>query len=122
MASLIFSGASRYTNDFSAVIERSVRIASLALTQMQQQRAKSSDVVKALQLLESRVLSLQGTLKNVEESVTSKGAMQTTSSDTSVVRATSTEGVAPGSYTVRVVSLGAFSTAVTKTEGRPAIA
>jgi flagellar capping protein FliD len=121
MASTLFNGTSRYSTDFSAVIERSVGIASLALTQMQQQRARSSDQVNALKLLEFKVLSLQGTIKAVEESVTTKGALQTTSSNTTLVRPTSTDGVVAGSYTMRVVSLGSFSTAVSKTDGKPAV-
>ncbi len=41
MASTLFSGTSRYSADFVQVIERSVAIASLPLTQMQQQRREN---------------------------------------------------------------------------------
>lgn len=118
MASTLFTGASRYTQDFSAVIDRQVGIASLALTQMQQARQTSSDRVSALRALSGRLSTLQGTLQAVEDSVNSK-ALQATSSDTSAVRVTAGPNVADSSYTMQVISLGSYSTAVSKTSGVP---
>ena len=107
----LFTGASRYSADFSAVIERSVGIWSLPLTQMQQQRLKSSDTVAALRTVQDKVSALQGTLQSVENSL-GLSAFQTTSSDTSVLTVTSAEGVGEGEYTLRVLSVGVFATAV----------
>src|SRR5687767_989329 len=114
MTSTLFTGASRYSSDFTAVIERSVGIASLSLTQMQQGRMRSGDEVSALRSIESRVVALQATIKAIEDSV-GASAWQATSSDASGVRASSAEGVSAGSYTANVTSLGSYSTAVGKT-------
>lgn len=117
MASTLFTGSSRYTADFQAVIERSVGIASLALTQMQQQRAGSNDELTALKALDVRVAALQTTIATIGSSV-GKNAWQASSSDSSSVSVSIGEGVASGNYTMKVVSLGAFSTAVGKSQDR----
>lgn len=114
MASTLFTGASRYSTDFSAVIERSVGIASLSLTQMQQSRAKSGDEVTALKAIESRVVALQSTIKGIEDSVAAR-AWQASSSDAASVKVATSDGAAAGSYTVNITSLGSYSISVGKT-------
>lgn len=114
MASTLFTGASRYSTDFSAVIERSVGIASLSLTQMQQARAKSGDEVTALKAVESRVLALQSTVEGIENSV-GASAWQARSSDSASVKVATSDGASGGFYTVNVTSLGSYSIAVGKT-------
>src|SRR5689334_672884 len=111
MASTLFTGASRYSQDFSAVIDRQVGIASLGLTQMQQIRSKSGDEVTALKAVNTKITSLQAALQAVEDSF-AKNAWQTTSTDSSAISASSTQGVAAGSYTVRVMSLGSLANSV----------
>lgn len=113
MASTLFTGASRYSQDFSAVIDRQVGIASLRLTQMQQGRTKSNDEVTALKAVNSKVTALQSTLQSIEDSFV-KNAWQTTSSDATALKASSSNGVATGSYTVRVISLGSLATSVSQ--------
>jgi flagellar hook-associated protein 2 len=111
MANTLFSGTSRYSADFAQVINRSVAIASLPLTQMQQQRVRSSDESAALKTVEAKVLALQASLLGIGNSLNA-GSWQTTSSDTAVLRPSSTDGVAEGTYTLQVNKLGVFSTAV----------
>ena len=111
MASTLFSGTSRYSADFVQVIERSVAIASLPLTQMQQQRLKTNDESAALKTVEAKVLALKASLLGMGNSL-GTGSWQTSSSDTSVLRPSSTDGVAEGTYTLQVNKLGVFSTAV----------
>ena len=111
MASTLFSGTSRYSADFVQVIERSVAIASLPLTQMQQQRLKTNDESAALKTVEAKVLALKASLLGMGNSL-GTGSWQTASSDTSVLRPSSTDGVAEGTYTLQVNKLGVFSTAV----------
>jgi flagellar hook-associated protein 2 len=113
MASDLFTGASRYSSDFSAVIERATAIWSLPLRQMQQNRTKSNDEVTALRSVQDKVVSLQATLQAIGESVQNK-AFQTTTSDSTVLKLSSTDGVAEGAYTLQVASLGAFSTVVSQ--------
>ena len=111
MASDLFTGASRYSSDFSAVIERATATWSLPLRQMQQNRTKSNDEVTALRSVQDKVVSLQATLQAIGESVQRK-AFQTTASDSTVLKLSSTDGVAEGAYTLQIASLGAFSTVV----------
>ena len=113
MASEVFTGASRYSSDFSAVIQRATAIWSLPLQQMQQSRAKSNNELTALKTIQDKVVALQTTLQAVGESVQSK-AFQTTASDSTVLKVSSTSGVAEGSYNLQVGSLGAFSTVVSQ--------
>jgi flagellar hook-associated protein 2 len=111
MANTLFAGSSRYSQDFAAVIERQVGIASLALTQMQKARFVSADRISALRSIESKVTALQGSLKAIEDGVNSN-AFLASSSDNTSVRATMSSGAATGSYTLRVTSLGSYSNAV----------
>lgn len=113
MASDVFTGSSRYSSDFSAVIQRATAIWSLPLQQMQQSRSKSNDELTALKTIQDKVVSLQTTLQAVGESVQSK-AFQTAASDSTVLKVSSASGVAEGSYTLQVASLGAFSTVVSQ--------
>jgi flagellar capping protein FliD len=118
MASTLFSGTSRFSTDFVQVIERSVAIASLPLTQMQQQRVKSSDESTALKVVEAKVLALQASLVGIGGSLDTR-SWQTSSSDTSILRASSSDGVAAGTYTLQVNKLGAYSTAVSVVDPDP---
>ena len=113
MASDVFTGSSRYSSDFSAVIQRATAIWSLPLQQMQQSRSKSQNELTALKTIQDKVVSLQTTLQAIEESVQSK-AFQTAASDSTVLKLSSTSGVAEGSYTLQVASLGVFSTVVSQ--------
>ena len=79
--------------DFSAVIQRATAIWSLPLQQMQQSRSKSQNELTALKAIQDKVVSLQTTLQAIEESVQSK-AFQTTASDSTVLKLSSTSGVA----------------------------
>ena len=69
MASTLFTGSSRFSTDFTQIIDRSVAIASLPLTQMQQQRMKSNDESTALKTVEAKVLALQSSLKEISGSL-----------------------------------------------------
>jgi flagellar hook-associated protein 2 len=111
MATTLFTGASRYSQDFAAVIERQVGIASLRLTQMQQIRVKSNDEISALRAVDGKVTALQSTLPAIEDAIT-KRAWQATSSDTTAVTTSYTDGAAAGSWSLRVISLGAFANSV----------
>jgi flagellar capping protein FliD len=119
MASTLFSGSSRFSTDFRQVIDRSVAIASLPLKQLQQQRLRSSDEASALKTVEAKVLGLQASLVGIEGSLDTR-AWQSSSSDYSVLRPSSTEGAAEGTYTLQVKKLGVFSTAVSLVDPDPA--
>lgn len=119
MASTLFNGTSRFSADFAQVINRSVAIASLPLTQMQQQRVKSTDESTALKTVEAKVLALQASLIGIGGSLDIK-SWQISSSD-AAVRPSIADGVAEGTYTLQVNKLGVFSTAVSPIDPDPAI-
>jgi flagellar hook-associated protein 2 len=110
-SSTIFSGSSRYANDFSQVIERSVALASLPITLLNNQRTKLSDQSTALNDLASLVSSLRSALDNTG---TATSAMKVSSSDGATVSASAGETALPGAYNIQVVSTGSRSVASSK--------
>ena len=119
MASTIFNGTSRFSGDFSAVIERSVGIASLGLKQMEQARQKSNNEITALSNVQTAVEGLRSSISSLSSSVAAN-SLQTSSSNSSLLTVKSGGTANPATYRVTVVSLGSYSTAVGKTSGRPA--
>jgi flagellar hook-associated protein 2 len=119
MSSSIFNGTSRYSSDFQAIIERSVAMASLPLTQLQQGKIKLEDQLKSLQGIDGKVGLVQGTLRAIEDAV-GANALATTSSNSALVTATSTDGALEGDYTIEVTNLGAYST-VLSAPGSPVV-
>jgi flagellar capping protein FliD len=115
MASNIFTGASRYATDFQSVIDRSVNIASLPMLQMQQSKATTSDQNAAVQALDSKVSSLQTALKSLGDSF-GFGSYSIANSDASIVTARMAEGVGEGTYTVKVLDVGSYATATSKSD------
>lgn len=111
MASTIFSGSSRYANDFSQVIERSVSLASLPITQLVSQRTKLSDQSSALSDLASSVASLRSSLSSIGDA---KTAIKVSSSDGAIVAASADLSASPGAFQIQVVSTGSRATAITK--------
>jgi flagellar hook-associated protein 2 len=106
----IFTGASRYSSDFQSVIDRAVNIASLPMLQMQQGRAGISDQSGALKAIESKVASLESTLKTLGDSF-GFGSYSVANSNASVVSARISEGVTEGTYSIKVLDVGSYATA-----------
>src|SRR5436305_427298 len=90
-SSSIFSGSSRYASDFAQVISRTVQIASLPLTKMQQDRAALDDRNTALTSLDTKVGSLQTALTALGSSF-GASAMQFNLSDASVLKPSVSDG------------------------------
>jgi flagellar hook-associated protein 2 len=112
-ASAIFSGSSRYANDFAQIIERSVAIASLPLTQLGSQRGKLVDESSALASLQSKFAALRSAVENIEEAG-GQSSYAVSTSDGSVVAAALSGTALAGTYTVDVVSTGARASATSK--------
>lgn len=115
MASTLFTGASRYSTDFQSVIDRSVSIASLPMLQMQQNKVAISDQSAALNALDTKVSSFQTSLKNLSDSFGSLSFF-VSNSDSSSVTAKTGEGVTAGVYTVKVLDIGSYATASSKSD------
>jgi flagellar hook-associated protein 2 len=107
-SSTLFTGTSRYSTDFQAVIDRAVAIASLPLTQMQSTRARLSDESAALNSLESKFVALQSAIQSLE-SATGTSSLASSVSDGAVLKPTLGAGALEGTYSLQVVNLGAYS-------------
>lgn len=109
MADTIFSGSSRFANDFQQVIDRAVAIASLPLRQLNDQKTEMSAQSAALSELETKFTALQTALDHLNELV-SGGTFRTALTDETVLRASVGAGALPGTYTVDVLDPGTYST------------
>jgi flagellar hook-associated protein 2 len=107
----IFNGSSRYANDFQQIIDRAVAIASLPMVQLDSQQTTLNDQSTALAALDSRFASLQTAMKNLE-SATGGGSYSSSMSDGTVVTATVSSGALAGIYSVEVIDLGSYTSAM----------
>ena len=108
--STIFSGTSRYANDFQQIINRSVAIASLPMTQLEAQKTTLSDQSSALGALDSKFAALQSSLLGMASA--SGSSWSTSVSDGSVAKADLTDGALAGVYSVQVAGLGSSTSAM----------
>src|SRR3954447_22365445 len=115
MASNIFTGASRYSTDFQSVIDRSVNIASLPMLQMQQGKAAITDQSDALKSLDRKISNLQSAMNALSDSFGS-GSYSVSNSDASVLSAKIADGVAEGTYSVKVFDIGSYATTTSKSD------
>jgi flagellar hook-associated protein 2 len=101
----IFSGGSRYSNDFAQVIDRAVRIASLPINQLNNQQTQLSSESSALTSLSGTFTSLQSSISSLSSSL--GGSTYSVSySDGTVATALAGASALPGTYTLQVVDPG----------------
>jgi len=110
-ASSLFSGNSRYASDFQAVIDRTVAIASLPVSLLDKNKTTLTDRSTALTALDTRFGALATAIQSVSDALTST-SYQAAVSDPSAVSATIGEGVAEGTYSIKVLGLGSYTTAL----------
>ena len=107
-SSPIFSGTSRFSNDFQQVINRSVAIASLPISQLTNRKNALTDQAGAVASLNTKFSSLQTALQNLGNS-TGLGSLTAAVSDAGIARVSLGTGASPASYSLEVVSLGGFT-------------
>ena len=107
----IFSGTSRYSSDFQAVIDRSVSIASLPITQLNSQKSTLTDQSTALSSLDTKFTALQSAFESLQKGAGPSGYSAATD-DSSVASARVSGTALAGSYEVEVVGLGSYSLAM----------
>ncbi len=108
----IFSGNSRYAQDFTAVISRAVAIASLPITQLNNEKTNLTAQQAELQTMNSRVSALETAIQGVESAL-GGASFEAVVSDDSKLAATVSDGAAEGVYTVDVVDPGAYASSMT---------
>ena len=118
-ASSIFTGTSTYSQDLQNVISREVAIASLPITQLQNNVSQLTSQSGELQTLSSKFSALQSAISNL--STVADQMLSVTSSDSSAVQATLSSGALAGSYSIAVTSLGSYSNALSLDTGLPTV-
>ena len=110
-SSTIFNGNSRYSSDFQAVIDRSVAIASLPISQLKAQKTTLDDQTTALTGLEGKFTAIQNALEQISRSL-GGSSFDASISDSSKLSVTLGEGAQEGEYSVRVVDPGSYATSM----------
>lgn len=111
-SSSIFSGSSRYAADFSTLIDRAVSIASLPISQLNNQKTSLTDQATALTDLDTQFQALATAVQGLEDSLGSS-SYETIVSDTSTLSATVSDGALEGTYSVEVRDIGAYASSMT---------
>jgi flagellar capping protein FliD len=107
----IFSGNSRYSTDFQAVIDRAAAIASMPVTLLQTQKASLNDQTTALTGLGDAFSKLQAAVDGIAESL-GGSSFQADISDPEKLSVTLGNGAVEGNYTVEVLHAGAYASSM----------
>ena len=116
-SSITFNGSSTYATSFQSVLQRAVGIASLPLTQMQNNLNDFQQQSVALSSLQATFGSLQNSINNV--GAATGGSVSASSSDQSVVAASAQTGTLPGTYSVVVVDVGSSTSTLSNAGATP---
>jgi flagellar hook-associated protein 2 len=108
--------SSQYSSDLQQVLSRAIAIASLPLTQLNNQLTTLQSRSTALDSLNGKFSALQTALQSVSNATTSTSAQV---SDSSVITAQSDSTAQPGTYAIHVK--GAGSPSSTFSQGLPAV-
>jgi flagellar hook-associated protein 2 len=109
--SSVFSGNSRYSADFQAVIDRTVAIASLPISQLNAQKTALSDQTTAMTGLDGKFNAVQGALDKITAAV-GGSAFDASVSDSTKLSVTLGDGAQEGNYSVEVVDPGAYASSL----------
>ena len=96
---LYFTGISQYSSDFQSILTRAQQIAQLPITALQNEVSSNQGKSQALDTLDPVVASLGSAVASLG-SLAANGGLSASSSDSSLVTATSTGNPAAGTYTI----------------------
>ena len=113
--SAIFNGTSRFSQDFQNVITRATSIASLGISQLNNDKAVLSNQTKALQSLGDVFTRLQDAVQQIQDAL-GGSSFQADVSDDSKLSVTVGNGAVENNYSVEVLDPGAQATSVTSTD------
>ena len=106
--SAIFSGSSRYANDFVGIIDRAVAIASLPLSQLNNQKNNLNLQSTALSELDAKFEGILTAVKTLESTIQSS-SLKASVTDSSVAAVTVGSGALEGTYTLNVLNAGSYT-------------
>jgi flagellar hook-associated protein 2 len=109
----IFAGSSRYANDFGLIIDRAIAIASLPLSQLNNQKNALYAKSEALRALQNKIASLETSIANLGSGLASK-TLLATASNADIVRPNLSSGALAGSYTLDILSAGSKTLSMSK--------
>jgi flagellar hook-associated protein 2 len=109
-SSAIFTGSSQFSQDFQNVIDRAVAIASLPISQLNDDVTALQAQSKDLSGIDSKVASLQTAVSGIDQVLSS--SFQATVSNPALVSATAGNGAVEGNYTIEVDDIGAYATSM----------
>jgi len=101
-----------FAQDFQAVIDRTVAIASLPISQLNNQKTALNDQTTALSGLDAKFLALQTAVDQIGQAL-GGGSFQASVSDSTKVSVTLGDGASEGSYSIQVVDPGAYAASMT---------
>jgi flagellar hook-associated protein 2 len=113
-----FSGVSKFASSLQQVLSRAVGIAALPVDTLEAGLTTLTDKQSALQGLDAAFLSLRQSVTSVQTALSSS-LLNSSLSNAGVVTANLQSGASAGTYTVEVLNLGAYSTALTIAGGSP---
>lgn len=113
---VLFGGNSRYASDFQAIIDRSVAIASLPISQLENDKTALAAESAALGALEERFSALRAAVDSIGTAL-GAAAYQASLADASVASVSVGAGAMEGSYSIDVVALGSATTAISAGAG-----
>ncbi len=111
-----FTGTSRYSADFQNVINRSLAIAGLPLTQLTNQNLTLGDESDALTELQTKFTALSDAVDAITTAA-GVGSLETEVSDPSIATATLANGAMEGVYSIEVTGLGGYTTSMSADSG-----
>jgi flagellar hook-associated protein 2 len=109
----LFNGTSRYSQDFQAVLQRTVAIASLPITQLNEQKTQVADRSTALSGLDTKFQALAAAVTGIENAF-GWASYQATVSDPTKLSVTLGDGAVGGNYSVNITQAGAYATSITQ--------
>lgn len=104
------TGLSAYAADLQNALNRSIGLAALPLTLLQNQQSQLSSESSALSALNTQFSVLQSTISNLNSAA--RNVVSTAVSDASVLSANADSGALPAAYTVQVTEPGSFASAI----------
>jgi len=111
-SSAIFNGNSRYSADFSAVIDRAVAIASIPITQLNNDKTSLTAQSSALQGLDSNFSAVQSAVQSIGTAL-GGASLAAAVSDPTKLSVTLGDGAVEGDYSIDVINAGAYATSMT---------
>ena len=108
----IFTGSSQFSQDLQTVVKRAVSIASLPITQMNNELTDLQNQSTALSGLDSTFAALQTAVQGIQAAM-GGAAFQSTVSDPTKLSVSLGDGAMEGVYSVNVVSAGSYGTSMT---------